>query len=164
MLRLAIIVAAAGLLGVAATFGAAAAPVGSGGHFGGARAGHFSSGRVGVGHFNTGRVGVGQSGAGRVFVGPNRSLVRTNRAVLGPNRSVVGPNRIVVGPSHIIRSPRIGVTSVGWRRWHWQGRYWNFNGYLGLAESYCTGYTVDDCYRRWIETEDGFECVKFCPW
>jgi hypothetical protein len=35
---------------------------------------------------------------------------------------------------------------------------------LPLARPVCAGPTPDGCFRRWIVTDFGPRCVKFCPW
>ena len=82
----------------------------------------------------------------------------------GPRYVVRGGRRIGLAPAHVRPGTRVVVRTGRGHRWRWRGRLWHSYGYITLARPYCTGFTPDGCYRRWIWTPVGYRCVKFCPW
>ncbi len=100
------------------------------------------------------------------------TVVRTNKTVFRAPTRVVQTNKVVHTNRTVIRRVGVGAAAVGvgalgyhgWKRWRYGGRYWNQYGYLEVAEPACVGYFPDGCRRRWVETEDGYHCVKYCPY
>ena len=163
---------AAGMLGSAAIFGAAAV-LGAGPltnkqlhtpasqaaavtDLSAQRGGRGGGGGGGVrGGGGGARIGVGGGGGARFSIpsgGGARFGVRS------------GSPRIGLAPSGVRTGGRVIVRAGNWQRWRWRGRHWRSYGVLYLARPYCTGFTPDGCYRRWILTPVGYQCVKFCPW
>jgi Beta/Gamma crystallin len=124
-----------------------------------------------------------------VVVGPGNGLR------LGPGRPI-GPPGLAPGPGGfphrppafpvvtvgnrffpIVRGPRfvwwggyrrafvplavLGIAAIG-------GSYWYPDGYVSVAQPYCTGYTPDGCQLTWrmVDFDGGGaapQCVQYCP-
>lgn len=135
---------------------------GGGGFGGGGRGGGFAPGgggaRFGIGGGGP-RYGI-RSGGGPGYVvrgGGSRYIVRGG----SPRFVVRSGRRVAVAPA---RLGRVAVRTHRVHRIRFRGRLWTSYGYLYVARPYCTGYTPDGCFRRWIYTPVGYRCVKFCPW
>ena len=81
----------------------------------------------------------------------------------GPRFVTRGGRRIAVAPATCDLATASLRHGHG-HRWRWRGRWWHSYGYIAFARPYCTGFTYDGCYRRWILTPVGYRCAKFCPW
>jgi len=148
---------------------------GGGGGGGGGRGGGggFGGGGRGGGGFAPGgggaRFGIGGGGGGPRFGirgggpgymvrgGSPRFIVRGG----SPRFVVRSGRRVAIAPA---RLGRVAVRTHRVHRIRFRGRLWTSYGYLYVARPYCTGYTPDGCFRRWIYTPIGYRCVKFCPW
>jgi hypothetical protein len=137
------------------------------------------------------RVAPGPVSPPRTVIGPGNGLA------LGPGRPVGPPGvHIAPGPGGfgrrpppfpvvtvgnrffpIVRGPRyvwwggyrrafvplavLGIVAIG-------GSYWYPDGYVSVAQPYCTGYTPDGCQLTWrmVDFDGGGaapQCVQYCP-
>jgi Beta/Gamma crystallin len=136
-------------------------------------------------------------GAGPGFAPHNTVVGPGNGLRLGPGRPI-GPPGVTLGPGPggfphrppafpvvtvgnrffpIVRGPRfvwwggyrrafvplavLGIAAIG-------GSYWYPDGYVSVAQPYCTGYTPDGCQLTWrmVGFDGGGEapqCVQYCP-